>query len=176
MNKVKGLSLTLILFLFTACAGNLKPPKWVTYLPEKDGHVYAVGTEEGSDLQNAMDEAKQNAVRTIAQNMNTEMTGLMRRAQEEIDDQTAIDNFQSMQEEVLSVNVSDTRVAKQEVITKKNMYTVFVLVEYDRGAANKRLLQKLDEDKALYDAFRTSQLYDELKTKADAYRDRNAPK
>ena len=98
----------------------------------------------------------------------------LKSGEEIIGDVTVIDNFQSMQKEVLSVNIGDTRVAKQKTFTARSGYKVFVLVEYDRGAANKRLLQKLEEDKALYDAFRTTQLYKEMESEVESYRSRNS--
>ena len=47
-------------------------------------------------------------------------------------------------------------------------------MQFDEGKANERMLRKVEEDKALYDAFRTTQLYDDMKTSVEEFRARNA--
>ena len=47
-------------------------------------------------------------------------------------------------------------------------------MSYDEEKANERLLRKIEEDKKLYDAFRTTQLYDDMKKKVDEFRARNS--
>ena len=47
-------------------------------------------------------------------------------------------------------------------------------MSYDESKANDRLLRQIEEDKKLYDAFRTTQLYDNMQKKVEAYRARNS--
>ena len=101
------------------------------------------------------------------------MSGVISRAQEEIRDKAAIDNFQSMQENVFSLSIGDYRVAKQEVVRDKGMFRVYVLVEYDEGAAQRKLLNQIERDKELYEAMRTTELYKDMEKKVAAYRERN---
>lgn len=175
MKQVKGLSLTLILlFLFTACAGNIKLPKWYMKIPCKKNHICNVGTADSDRLQMAISEAAQNARIAIGQNLETNLTGLMRQASEEIDDESVINNFQSMAEEILDIQLKDTKIIKQDHQQVRGKHTVFVLMEFDEGKASERMLRKVEEDKALYDAFRTTQLYDDMKTSVEEFRARNA--
>jgi|TARA_B100001971_G_C18246352_1_gene574533 transcription antitermination factor NusG len=158
------------LYLFSCAAGI---PSWYSKLPDKKGFRYAVGTEVGNELQNAVDEAREIAVRTLAQQMETEISGYIKRAQEEINDITAIDNFQSMQEDVFSVKIGDYRVAKQEIVKEKKKFRVYILIEYDEVAAQKRLLSRIKADKELYEAIRSTELYDDMEKKVADYRARN---
>ena len=159
------------LFFLISCAGSI--PGWYTKIPDKKGYRYAVGTEKGDELQNAQDEAREIAVRALAQQMQTEMSGNMKRAQEEINDRAAVDNFRSTQTNTFSLKIGDYRVAKQEVSREKGLFRVFVLVEYDEGAATKRLLDKIKQNKELHEAMRTTQLYKEMEKEVEAFRRRN---
>jgi len=160
-----------IVFIFLSCAGSI--PGWYTKIPDKKGYRYAVGTEKGDELQNAQDEAREIAVRALAQQMQTEMSGNMKRAQEEINDRAAVDNFRSKQTNTFSLKIGDYRVAKQEVKREKGLFRVYVLVEYDEGAAKKRLLDEIQANKELFQAMRSTQLYEEMEREVEAFRRRN---
>ncbi len=142
-------------------------------LPQKDGFVYAAGTERGDEIQNAVDEARLIAVGVLGQQLETEMNGVVARAQEEINDKGAIDNFKNTQESIYSVNVSDYKIAKQEIVNDKKLYRAYVLIEYDMNAAQQKLLSKIKADQVLYEAMRATELFDEMEKKVEAYRKRN---
>jgi hypothetical protein len=158
------------LYLFS-CASSI--PSWYTNIPDKKGHRYAVGTEKGDELQNAQDEAREIAVRALAQQMQTEMSGNMKRAQEEINDRAVVDNFRSMQENVFSIKIGDYRVSKQKIVKEKGLFRVYVLVEYDERAAQKRLLDQIKSNKELHEAMRTTELYEEMEREVAEFRARN---
>jgi hypothetical protein len=168
---MKKTMLLIIGVFLISCGASI--PSWYSKLPDEKGYRYAVGTERGDELQNAVDEATEIAVRNLAQQLGTEMSGVISRAQEEIRDKAAIDNFQSMQENVFSLSIGDYRVAKQEVVRDKGMFRVYVLVEYDEGAAQRKLLNQIERDKELYEAMRTTELYKDMEKKVAAYRERN---
>lgn len=168
---MKKITPLIISFLLVACAAGI--PSWYTKIPDKKGHRYAVGTEKGDELQNAQDEAREIAVRALAQQMGTEMSGNMKRAQEEINDRAAVDNFRSMQENVFSIKIGDYRVAKQEIVKEKGLFRVYVLVEYDERAAQKRLLDQIKSNKELHEAMRTTELYEEMEKEVAEFRARN---
>ena len=46
------------------------------------------------------------------------------------------------------------------------------MVEYDEGAAQKRLLEKIKADEQLYNALRATELFEEMEDKVEAYRQR----
>lgn len=174
MRKINITITMLIALLFVGCAGNMpKIPKWYLNLPQKDGFVYAAGTERGDEIQNAVDEARLIAVGVLGQQLETEMNGVVARAQEEINDKGAIDNFKNTQESIYSVNVSDYKIAKQEIVNDKKLYRAYVLIEYDMNAAQQKLLSKIKADQVLYEAMRATELFDEMEKKVEAYRKRN---
>ena len=161
-------------FYLVGCAGTIKIPKWVGKIPCKKNHVCNVGTADSDRLQMAINEAAQNARIAIGQNLETNLTGLMRQASEEVNDESAINNFQAMAEEILDIQLKDTEIIKQDhQQLRGGKHTVFVLMQFDEGKANERMLLKVEEDKALYDAFRTTQLYDDMKTSVEEFRARN---
>lgn len=174
MKKYTYLLFTTTMMFIIGCAGNVKIPKWYSKIPCKNNYVCNVGTADSDRLQMAINEAAQNARIAIGQNLETNLAGLMRQASEEINDESAINNFQSMAEEILDIQLKDTEIVEQDHFQSGNKHTVFVLMQYDEGKANERMLRKVEEDKALYDAFRTTQLYDDMKKKVDEFRARNS--
>ena len=164
----KTIIITLILLL--GCAPSI--PNWYNKLPTKRGYKYEAGTERGDEIQNAVDEATEIAVANLGRNMETEISGLVRRAQEEVNDRAAVDRFQTTQEEVYSIALKDWRVARQEIVKDKGLYRAYVLVEWDAGAAQKRLMDKIQSDKELYEAMRASELFEEMEQKVEEYRKR----
>ena len=55
---------------------------------------------------------------------------------------------------------------------EKGLFRAYVLLEYDLGAANDRLLAKIKSDKELYDEIKVTELYKEMEEKVEAYRKR----
>tara|TARA_B100000131_G_scaffold317501_1_gene359632 strand:- start:767 stop:1297 length:531 start_codon:yes stop_codon:yes gene_type:complete len=166
-------SLLTVLFL-TNCAAT-SPPGWFSNVKCKKDYICGVGVAEGNRLQMAIAEAEQNARLQIGQNINSNVQGLIRQASEEINDRSAINNFQLMAESVFDIQLKDTKMEKQDIKTKRGgMHTVYVSMSYDESKANDRLLRQIEEDKKLYDAFRTTQLYDNMQKKVEAYRARNS--
>jgi len=101
------------------------------------------------------------------------MSGNMKRAQEEINDRAVVDNFRSMQENVFSIKIGDYRVSKQKIVKEKGLFRVYVLVEYDERAAQKRLLDQIKSNKELHEAMRTTELYEEMEREVAEFRARN---
>lgn len=186
MNKIKiYLFSALTGMLLISCAGT-SPPNWFSNVKCKKNFICGVGVADGSRLQIAKAEAEQNARLEIGQNISANVSGLIRQATEEINDVSEINNFQVMAESVFDIELQDTQITKQEVSKRKikkdpnqradkgELFTVYVQMSYDEGKANERLLRKIEEDKKLYDAFRTTQLYDDMKKKVDEYRARSS--
>ena len=131
-------------------------------------------------MQMANDKARTSAATTLAGLIESEWNGLVKRAMEETgleENSKIIDQFSNTQEQVISNRLQDIRVAKRELQEEKTdngsrIYRSFVLVEYDEGAAQKRLLAKIKADEQLYNAFKATELFDEMEDKVEAYRQR----
>ena len=131
-------------------------------------------------MQMATDKARTAAATALAGLIESEWNGLVKRAQEETglsENSKIIDQFSNTQEQIISNRLQDIRVAKRELQEEKTddgrrIYRAYVLVEYDEGAAHKRLLAKIKADEQLYNAIRATELFDEMEQKVEAYRQR----
>jgi len=155
-------------------------PNWFLEPQHKEGFVQHAATATSQDMQMANDKARTSAATTLAGLIESEWNGLVKRAQEETglaENSKIIDQFSNTQEQIISNRLQDMRVAKRELQEEKTddgrrIYRAYVLVEYDEGAAQKRLLAKIKADEQLYNALRATELFDEMEDKVEAYRQR----
>lgn len=187
---MKTIIIALLIFLMISCAGsdkgpNLAPeptrkmmkgiPDWYLNNPKKEGFQYAAASATSRDLQLAINKATLDGANQLAGSMDSEMNALVKRVREETGlgtDSELLDQFSQTQEQIISTALKDYDVVKKEVFEEGNIFRAYILIEWDSGAAQKRLLEKIKADKQLYDAMRSSELYDEMEKKVDAYRQR----
>ena len=156
-------------------------PDWMLNPPYKEGFVQHASTATSQDIQMALDKARTSAATTLAGLIESEWNGLIKRAQEETglaENSKIIDHFSNTQEQVISNRLQDIRVARRKLQEEKTddsrrIYRAYVLVEYDQGASQKRLLAKIKADEQLYNALRATELYEEMEDKVEAYRQRH---
>ena len=144
-------------------------PKWFMNTPEKEGYRYTTATATSQDMQLAVNKARLDAAQNLAGQVSSEMNGLVKRAQEETGlgaDSDLIDQFSQTQEQVIATSLKDWKVSEKEIQEEKSnnqrIYRAYVLIEWDEGAANKRLLQKIKEDEKLYTLMRSTELFEEM--------------
>jgi|TARA_B100001741_G_C16420019_1_gene535731 hypothetical protein len=154
-------------------------PKWFMNTPEKEGYRYTTATATSQDMQLAVNKARLDAAQNLAGQVSSEMNGLVKRAQEETGlgaDSDLIDQFSQTQEQVIATSLKDWKVSEKEIQEEKSnnqrIYRAYVLIEWDEGAANKRLLQKIKEDEKLYTLMRSTELFEEMDEKVEKYRKR----
>ena len=154
-------------------------PKWFMDIPNKDGFRYETSTATSQDMQLAVNKARLDAAQNLAGQVSSEMNGLVKRAQEETGlgaDSDLIDQFSQTQEQVIATSLKDWKVSEKEIQEEKSnnqrIYRAYVLIEWDEGAANKRLLQKIKEDEKLYTLMRSTELFEEMDEKVEKYRKR----
>ena len=158
------------LYLFS-CASSM--PGWASKVPNKVGYKYSVGSGLEDDMQQAILEAEAIARSKLAQDLSVEVSGMVDRVNESVKNRSAQANFKTGIDIAYSMDLTDTRTVKQEVKKEKGLFRAYVLMEYDMGAANERLLNQLKADKELHDAMRTTELYKEMEAKVAAYRTRH---
>ena len=157
-----------------------KTPEWYNNPPNEDGYSYATAQATSQDAQIAIDKAKLAAKSGMASNQQAEMNGYMKRVQEETgldDDSELLDEFSNTQEQVTSYVLEDIRVARQETMVErtdkgKKIYRAYILIEFDEGARDARLLSQIERNQKLYDKIRATELVEEMESKVDAYRKR----
>ena len=154
-------------------------PKWYMQPPSKEGFRFETSTATSQDMQMAVNKASLDASNKLAGQIKSEMNGLIKRAQEETglgEETNVIDQFSQTQEQVIATSLQDWKISKKEIqeekTTKGKIYRAFVLVEWDEGAAQKRLLERIKSDKEIYNSIRATELFDEMEKKVERYRKR----
>ena len=165
-------AVSILSLLITACSSGVSIPKWASKVPAKEGFMYATGSGLEDDMQQAVLEAEAIARSNLAQNLEVEVSGLTERMNRSVKNRTAQSEFTTGLSIAYSADLSDTKVAKQEVVREKGLFRAYVLLEYDLGAANDRLMAKIKSDKELYDELKVTELYKEMEEKVEAYRKR----
>jgi len=155
-------------------------PDWYNNPPVREGYKYNQATATSQDMQMAVDKAVLNAASNLAGELESEMSGLVNRAREETGQGTGsyvIDKFSSTQEQVISLNLKNYRVEKQDIQREPSdtgtLYRAYVRIEWDEGAAQKQLINQIKSDQALYTAMRSTELFEEMEQKVEAYRNRH---
>jgi len=189
----KNLLLISILFVAMNCmAGNtdLNPeanrkvvdnaPEWFKTNPEEEGFKFETASATSQDMQLAIDKARVSASTAMAGTVQAEYNGLAKSIKEETgreDDSDILDRFSQVQEQVIASSLGDLEVAKKEIYAEKtkkgkNIYRAYVLVKWNEGAAQERLLNRIKADKEIYEAIRASELYQEMEEKVEKYREK----
>ena len=155
-------------------------PEWFLNTPVKEGIIYVSSTSTSQDMQLAINKATLDASTRLAGQVESEMNGYVERAQEEIgmgDNSDIIDSFNQTQSQVISSSLKSWKVSKKELQEERTntgyIYKAYVLIEWDEGSAQKRLLAKIKADEKLFNAMRATELFDEMEEKVEAYRNRN---
>ena len=191
---MKNYILVIIALLLFSCGGQKKGPdlspesnrktmsgipEWYLDSPVKEGFRYASNTATSQDLQLAMDKATLGAATKLAATIESEMEAFTKRIQEEKglgSESDVLGRFSKVQSQIVATSLKDYSVAKKLIQEEKsntqNIYRVYVLIEWDEGAANQRTLDRIKADKEIYDALRESELIEEMEAKVESYRKR----
>ena len=155
-------------------------PDWYLDTPVKDGFRYEAGSATSQDLQLSVNKATLDAASRLAATIESEMEGYTKRVQEETGlgaDSDILDSYSQTQSQIIATSLKDYTIAKKEILEQKSnnqdIFRSYILIEWDEGAANKRLLDKIKADEQLYNAMRASELFDEMEAKVEKYRERN---
>jgi len=130
-------------------------------------------------MQLAVDKARMAAVSNLSQMIQSEWSGYTKRIQEEIGtglDSKLLDQFSQTQENTISNQLENVLVKEKDIQVENSsgtrIYNVYVLVEFNRNAAQEKLLAQIKSDQELYDAIKAAELVDEMEQKVESYRQR----
>ena len=189
----KYLIVTVITFMVSGCGSvggpDLSPeptrkimkniPDWYLNAPSKEGFRYEAATATSQDLQLSVNKATLDAASRLAATIESEMEGYTKRVQEETGlgaGSDILDRYSQTQGQIIATSLKDYTVAKKEILEEKsnnqNIFRSYILIEWNEGAANQRLLDQLKADKEIYDAIRATDLLNEMEEKVEAYRNR----
>ena len=150
-------------------------PKWFENVPEKEGFIITTGTGKSVDYQQAINKAQLEAKADLGEMVRSEIKENVNKVFEEDlgnPDSGTLNRFSSTVESTFSTLLEDWRVTKKEVVTEGDYFRAYVLIEWDEGAAQKRLLDRIKSEKEIYEAIRASELYEEMENKVEKYRER----
>ena len=193
--KLSILYLTSILFILVGCGGKKGPdlspeptrkimkniPDWYLNTPSKNGFRYATATATSQDVQLAVNKATLDAANSLAATINSEMESFSKRVQEEngfSNNSDLLDRYSQTQGQIIATTLQDYTVVKKTILEEKSnnqdIFRSYILIEWDEGAANKRLLDQIQADKELYDAMRAADLLEEMEEKVNSLRERRS--
>ena len=125
-------------------------------MPSEDGFRYETATATSQDAQMAVNKATLDAASRLAATIKSEMEGYTKRVQEEngfSDNSDLLDRYSQTRGQVIATTLQDYKVVKKELheikSNNQDIFRSYILIKWDEGAANKRLLDKIKADKVL---------------------------
>lgn len=161
-----------------ACSGGKKmvdedeTPEWYMNPPQSEDYLYGVYSSISQRMQLAFDKAKAGARNNIAQQMEVKIQSLEKQFQEEIGsgDNTELNTFYNQtMKAIASRTLNGSRVKEQEVEKEGKEYRAYVLMELPLNDFRSKLVDKVKNNKNLYDRFRASQAFDEMEKDVKEY-------
>ena len=154
-------------------------PDWYIDTPKTEGYIYAASNATSQSMQMAVDKARMSAVTNLSQMIRSEWSGYTKRVEEETGsglDSKILDTFTQTKENTISNQLENVIVKEKDIQVENSkgtkIYNVYVLVEFNKNAANEKLLTQIKSNQELYDAIRSSELVEEMEEKVEAYRKR----
>ncbi|MCC5934483.1 MAG: LPP20 family lipoprotein [Balneolales bacterium] len=153
---------------------NVNVPSWYLNQPVDENYFFGVGSSTSRDMSLAISKSTMEGRAQIAQSIETKMSGMQRRFQEEVglgENSELLDQFTSAYKAVVDETLVGSRARQQEVIREGGIYRAFVLVEMPIGAASEAMMQRLRENENLYTRFRATEAFRDLERELEEYRD-----
>ena len=150
-------------------------PDWYLNTPKAEGFKYETSMATSKSMQMAVDKATLNAVNNLQASLESDMETYRKNVQEERGFQQESDIMESFSNTIgqtIAGTLKGYEVVKKDFQQNGEIWTAFVLIEYDEGAAHQKMLDAIKRDKELYDAIRASELMEEMEDKVEAYRKR----
>jgi hypothetical protein len=154
-------------------------PQWYTTVRADDGgkpmaQLAGRGAGSSRSQQVAIDMAKMAAFTDLGRSIDATFSGLAKQALEQVGtgrDGETVQHFSQATKVVMAdLNVSGTTVARQVITDVEGVYYAWVMLNYPVGEANAKFLSDLRSNRATYERFRATQLYDDMNKEIEAYR------
>ena len=133
------------------------------------------GTASSKSQQIAIDMAKMAAMTDLGRTLDAQFSGLVKQAVEQTgagQDAETVQHFSQATKVVMAdVDLSGTSVGQQSLTQVDGLYYAWTLLEYPMAEANRKFLDDLKTNRATYERFRATQLYDEMNKEVERYRD-----
>ncbi|TAN61675.1 MAG: hypothetical protein EPN20_12090 [Magnetospirillum sp.] len=152
-------------------------PSWFINPPKDDLSIYAPATATSGDMQLALDKATLSAKRSLADNL----TGLLSSKMKEFisESGSAEDATVTRESERVTSNlITETNLAgyqrtQSKVVPQGTQYRAYVLLQYPMGSANRVLVDRVKENRALEGKLRASKAFQDLEKEIQDARTRS---
>ena len=158
-----------------ADADTAEIPSWFVNPPEDPNYFFTASTAASRDLQTAINQATTDARAELGRNVEVQVEAMQKNFTEEVgvdEDATFRQMFEEVSRTVVATSLSGSQVKEQHHERDGNMWRAYVLMEYPIGAANKQLMEQLQEEEEMYTRFRQSQAFEELEQAVQDYEER----
>ena len=180
MKSFKFIAIVMVvLLLIVACGKQAGPkgPKKIYYpdwwqLQDNPEYVQTFGMATKVSQTVSYDAAYANAMLQAAQYVEAYVKGMVKNYEEEagVVDPTVTALTSKVVKVVSNAKFSNVMVTKQEtIVDENNRFKTFVRVNIPKEAVNKNLVDKIKKEEALYNAFKSSQAFDELEKEVEKY-------
>jgi len=133
-------------------------PAWYVSTPKDDKIVYGAGTATAPDIQFAKDIAVLNAKVTLADRLESRLSGQIKQYQKSVGDNIVNDTSKTIRNVIAEADVAGYRVDKVVIQPEGAQYRVYTLLSYSEEEAFKILNYRLNVGK---DSL-TEEAFDEL--------------
>jgi len=153
-------------------------PDWFIKPPQNESMLYAAATAASPDLQLAIDKAVNDAKAQLADRLNGEMSGKMKRFIEESgsasDPQLLQETSKVTSALFTSVNLAGYRVSDKKIVPQGTLFRAYTLLEYPIGEANRVLVSEIKKNQSVETRLRASKAFADLEAEIEAARKRKA--
>ena len=177
MKKLFLICSTLVIALFTACAGpgsgsteergSSDMPDWFLVPPTAEDALYGVGQAKKQNPSLAKQAATARARNEISQAVNVKVSGMLKDFMQESgvgDNAQALEFTESVTKQV-TANALKGSIVTEAYVAKDG--TMFVLVEYPLVSMRQDALNAAKKEEALYNEFKAQQGFDALEQEID---------
>ena len=154
-------------------------PDWFNNKPKAEGYKYTTSVAESRDYQSSISKATVDARKQLAETLESEVSGLTDLVIRETGlgaDSDFTSDFKNTAEIIVSSTIQGAEVIKQETAEVKSdgsdIFRSWILLEYDQGYQQKKMLDAIKVDKVLHDKLESTELLKEMQEKVEAYRKR----
>jgi len=157
-----------------------KAPSWYDDTPTKKGYEYYSATELAPGMQEAVEIASLIAGNMLAASLKSERTGYKKQFTKVLGLEM-MKEYTSTIDQTLADETFDYKLVKKKIIPQQSgsggeVYRAYVLIEYDKGAQEARMLEEIERNKALYEKIAATEAFDEMSRKVEEYRERQKNK
>jgi len=152
-------------------------PKWYNETPKKKGYEYFAATYISTRMQAAVSKAEVLAGNLLAGELKSQRSGYRKLMEREINDIDFYNEYNLTVDQVMDAETFNYRTTKKEVKDQethegRQVYRAYVLIEYDVGAMEERMLDEIERNEKLYKRLEATEAYEEMERKVQEYRER----